>query len=140
MNNVEILVEYPSPYGDYSLVIDEEKEVCYAYLKENGRVVAHVWIYNRGDSPEEFTWKSKGQAPPFKNSKEYVAKINFLLPQSEDAFAVEWTGKTSKGSVIARVFINEIYVADFISGNKVGRSLLSGKANVFALPLTDRIE
>ena len=141
MSNAGILIESTSPCGRYSVVIDEDKSVCYAYLKYDGNMVSHVWIYNKGDAPDEPDWREREQDPPFKNSRDFVRPLDFALPESESSFSVKWFDGVIEGGLLVEIETDGVVVAEFMSGKRVGRSRLALRPNVLAVPLSDpRVE
>jgi len=117
---------------DYELWIDDDGQVCYAYLREpDGSICGKVWLYNRGPSPE---WFEEPRGVPPRNPARFVGGVQFPLPESPDDFTAEWW---SEGGVLyARVFIGKALVAILAPGTKPGWSIMAKKdgpvANVLA--------
>ena len=135
--NIDILLEYQLGFGDYSLVIDEENSVCYAYLKMHGVIVNHVWLYNRGESPNIAPWTQTGIDPPFKNSSEYILDLNFQAPKSEDDFSISILTENEESFNHVDILIKGICFGRFMWNIKPGYAKLSKSENRLAKPLSD---
>lgn len=55
----------------YSVVVEDDGRVCYAYLLLDGEIVADVWLYNSAETPNDIDRQSKGDLP-FLNPSTYV--------------------------------------------------------------------
>jgi hypothetical protein len=130
---MEILIESVSPDAVFSLVIDEDRGVGYAYLKYQGRMVAHAWLYNRDGTPELPVDADPDAEPPFKNSRAFAREPDFALPDGDDSFLVEWAEPGSDPVVELR--IGGLPVARFFRGKRVGQSRLAVVENKLAVPL-----
>src|ERR1043166_787760 len=108
---------------DYQLWIDDDGQVCYAYLrKADGSICGKVWLYNRGQSPERF---EEPRGVPPRNPARFVADVQFPLPDSPDDFSAQWW---SEGGVLyARVFIREALVGIVAPGTNPGWSIMAKK-------------
>jgi hypothetical protein len=82
-NTEDIFLEFSEENNDYSLIIESNKRVVYAYLLEEGKLVGDVWLYNICEIPIVPEWKTNKEMP-FANSEEYVLEHDFLLPTSDD--------------------------------------------------------
>lgn len=131
--DVSLLAEFPSADGELSAIIDEEGGVCYAYLRYRGRLVAHAWLYNRGDPPQGEL--SETDVPPVKNPARYVTAPEFALPTEEAEFSVTWPERKEKGSVCCILNLRGHPIAEFQFGERVGFSLLARTGNRLARPL-----
>ena len=133
--NIDILLEYQLGFGDFSLVIDEENSVCYAYLKKHGVIVNHVWLYNRGETPTIPLWTQKGIEPPFKNSSEYISDLNFQAPNSEEDFTISISAENEESFNYIDILIKGICFGRFLWNIKPGYAKLSKSENRLAKPL-----
>ncbi len=107
---------------DYELWIDDDDQVCYAYLLDAEKIYAEVWLYNRGSSPE---WFEEPRGSPPRNPAQFVGDVQFTLPESADDFSAQWwhTG----GVLYARVFIRKALVGILAPGTKPGWSIMAKK-------------
>ncbi len=79
-------------YGDYSLVIEDDGRVCYAYLLKGQEIIGDVWLYNQDKTPAAVNWKSSEELP-FLNPSEFVNEgYDFNPIQSTDQLSVQWKG------------------------------------------------
>jgi hypothetical protein len=58
----------------FSVIVEDDGKVAYAYLIEGQRIVSDVWLYNCGAAPTEPEWRDRSKAP-FANASAYVAKL-----------------------------------------------------------------
>lgn len=130
---MSLLAEFASADGELSAIIDEENGVCYAYLRYRGRLVAHAWLYNRGDPAQDEL--SEADVPPIKNPARYVTAAEFTLPPGETEFSVNWPERKERGSVCCIVNLRGNRIAEFRFGERVGFSLLAATGNRLARPL-----
>lgn len=102
----------------YSIVIDDDDRVVYAYLLQDERIISDVWLYNWGPAPAEPEWRDPSKMP-FANPKGYSSE-SALSPtiESEHVKAV-WI---QDGSGLNRVdlFINDELFAVLKPGAKPG--------------------
>ncbi|MCG8208206.1 hypothetical protein [Tenacibaculum finnmarkense] len=49
--------------NEYSLIIEDDKRVVYAYLLKGEDVVSDVWLYNNNVTPEKVDWNDVGEVP-----------------------------------------------------------------------------
>ncbi|HEY7171596.1 MAG TPA: hypothetical protein VH417_12170 [Vicinamibacterales bacterium] len=113
----------------YSVVLEEDREVAYAYLRDGHEIVGDVWLYNVGPAPAEPEWGDP-EKMPFRNPAAFV-RPGALAPLAEPA---RWSC-TFEGSE-ARVYCDGSLVARIVPGAKPGWSVLAAKAGPLALPLT----
>lgn len=86
----DFLVVFDSPDGGYSVTVEADARVAYAYLLEDGKIIGDVWLYNVAPTPSSTNWKDRDQMP-------------FLNPAplagAQDAYAIRnglecrWTGR-----------------------------------------------
>jgi len=67
---------YEVPDSGMSVAIEDDGRVAYAYLKQHGKIVADVWLYNVVPTPNEITWTDPVQMP-FLNPRRYCAQAEF---------------------------------------------------------------
>jgi len=72
----------------YSLIIEDDGRVCYAYLLQRDDIIGDVWLYNQEDTPLIVNWQ-KTEEMPFLNPKEFV-KTNLSPIQNEDEINLNW--------------------------------------------------
>jgi hypothetical protein len=74
----------------YSVIIEDDEKVAYAYLMDEGAIVSDVWLYNNGETPVTPPWKDGGKMP-FANPAMYLTPSDQVLPLTdEDDVIVKW--------------------------------------------------
>ena len=66
---------YCDKCNEYSIVIDDDGRVCYAYLLSNKKIIGDVWLYNKSQAPMHTDWNNKNEMP-FLNPIEFVLSGN----------------------------------------------------------------
>lgn len=134
MDDFKILIEFPGPDNGFSVVLDEECGVGYAYLRREGKLTSHVWLYNRSGTPDFPEWGAYRE-PPYKNSRGYVRDAALDPPNSEAEFSVVWS--SSEEAVCVDVLLRGQTIGRLLSTERVGWSLLAVKAGPLAKPLVE---
>ncbi len=86
----DFLVVFDSPAGGYSVTVEADARVAYAYLLENGKIIGDVWLYNVAPTPSSTNWKDRDQMP-FLNPAPFAG--------AQDAYDIRnglecrWTGR-----------------------------------------------
>jgi hypothetical protein len=57
-----VLVTWKGPRR-WSVVVDDDGRVAYAYLLRNGKITTDVWLYNRVPPPDDFDPAERGSPP-----------------------------------------------------------------------------
>ena len=110
----------------YSLKIEDDGRVAYAYLLEDDNIVGDVWLYNQQEAPETSFWRAEDM--PFLNPKEYLAKDATIKPiQQESEIRTEWTESKDDGLIEVGIYIRDKFVAAVAVGSKPGWSVLVAK-------------
>ncbi len=110
----------------YSLVIQDDGRVAYAYLYEGEDLVGDVWLYNQIEPPLTSFWLPEDM--PFLNPKEYLAdnaKIKSITDKSE--VRCEWTESKDTGLIEAAIYVRDKFIASVAVGDKPGWSVLVSK-------------
>jgi len=105
---------------NYSVVIEDNGQVAYAYLLKDGNIVSDVWLYNQIKTPEISDWPNK-ESLPFLNSKEYTFNDGFIRSiQSREDFEVIWENIAEQ--IIVRIIILGKIKVQMDSNEKIGLS------------------
>jgi hypothetical protein len=130
-------VRFPSADSKFSLVIDDDGRVGYAYLLDaDGRICGDVWLYNRCSAPVEAEWSEREKAP-FANPESYVdPRGMYSLPTSADDFSVEWRDQ-GKGIFEARIYIHRTLAGKLVTGAKPGWSAFARRDGPLARVLSE---
>lgn len=95
----------------YSIIIEDDGKVAYAYLLDGGAIVADVWIYNQAPSPLITKWNRADM--PFLNPRDYVQyEIEPITKENE--VKLKWTISANsidsvliyiRGSIVSKLTI-----------------------------------
>jgi hypothetical protein len=108
---------------NYSLVIDDNGRVAYAYLYEGEDVIGDVWLYNQQEPPATSFWLPEDM--PFLNPKEYLSNDAAIKPiASENEIRCEWTELKDDGTIEVGIYIRDKFIASVAVGSKPGWSVL----------------
>jgi hypothetical protein len=66
----------------YSVIIEDDGRVAYAYLMKDENIIGDVWLYNQLDAPENTNWDHKKM--PFLNPIEFIAEGMLISPIKHD--------------------------------------------------------
>lgn len=120
---------------EYSLIIEDDARVCYAYLLIGEEIIGDVWLYNKTKTPTTVDWSNREEMP-FLNPKKYVDESRKILPiLSEDEIELHWQFK-GNDLVDVDLFVRKKFVAKMRPGSKPGWSI----AVVEDGPLAKRME
>jgi hypothetical protein len=110
----------------YSVVINDDGRVAYAYLYEGEDIIGDVWLYNQEEPPAISFWREEDM--PFLNPKEYLLKDAAIKPiQNEGEIRCEWTESKEDGLIEVGISIRDKFIACITSGAKPGWSVLVAK-------------
>jgi hypothetical protein len=134
---MKFLLEKKFGPGPWSLVIDDDGEVCYAYLCRGREIVGDVWLYNRAPTPLELPWEvgDAKDGMPFLNPAPYVREPDFALPAGEDDFRVESEIDEAGSPVSVSIFVKGKLLARLGPGDLPGYSRLARTDGPLALAL-----
>jgi len=113
------------PGSNYSVVVEDDGKVAYAYLLYGQAIVGDVWLYNQQETPEQPEWRDKSRTP-FLNPKSYVKPVNFApLIDAKDVQAI-WH-EAEDGIKAVELHLRGQHFALISPGNKPGFSFLAVK-------------
>ncbi len=127
-----ILMVRFSPSEKYELIVEDNGRVAYAYMRENGKIVADVWLYNCVDAPAEPEWRDRSLAP-FANPVGFCAANDLGRLTTEGDLKVEWHEDE------AVIFVHGIRWATLRSGEKPGKCRLATSDGPLARRLGEEI-
>ena len=67
----------------YSVVIEDDGRVAYAYLLEDEDIIADVWLYNQSATPKIIDWNEQSEMP-FLNPLAFIIDEGAIEPLSTD--------------------------------------------------------
>ena len=107
---------------NYSVLIEDDGRVAYAYLLAYGDVVGDVWLYNQAEAPANANWHE--QSLPYLNPAEYLNKEVSITPiKAEKEVRCDWT-ETNDGLIEVAIWLRDKFIAQIESGSKPGWSVL----------------
>lgn len=111
---------------NFSLVIQDEGRVAYAYLYDGQDVIGDVWLYNQQEAPQTSFWLPEDT--PHLNPKEYLLKDTTIRPvENESDMRCEWTESKDDGAIEVGIYIRDKFIASVAVGSKPGWSVLVAK-------------
>jgi hypothetical protein len=75
---MSFLYHYGSEDSPFSVVIDDDDRVAYAYLLKDGKICGDVWLYNCESPPKKPEWSDPSKAP-FANPQEFAAENSLRI-------------------------------------------------------------
>ncbi|SHH75633.1 hypothetical protein SAMN04488109_5171 [Chryseolinea serpens] len=100
----------------YSVVVEDDHRVCYAYLLQDDKIVGDVWLYNSIADPVSTDWKNR-EDMPFLNPIRYI-KPGVKISPVTDTCEIEMVWKM-QGQDVSDV---DIYVRkDLLAKLKMSR-------------------
>src|SRR5262249_20942506 len=109
--------KFESKDHNFTLVIDDDDRVAYAYLLDEGKIIADVWLYNRAATPEKPEWGDRSKAP-FLNPREFVREQLSTISDATPV-VVDWVGNKDTLER-AEININNELLAVISPGSKPG--------------------
>nr|WP_288807881.1 hypothetical protein [uncultured Sphingobacterium sp.] len=109
-------------HPEYSVLIEDDDKVCYAYLLNDDKIVGDIWLYNSVPTPSEPEWYSKENLP-FLNPAEFV-KENLEPFSAISTVEVTWDFRVE---TVAKIFLSERLIAKLTVGSCPGWSSLVTK-------------
>ncbi|GAB2984409.1 hypothetical protein GCM10027049_22740 [Mucilaginibacter puniceus] len=107
----------------YSVLIEDDGRVAYAYLMEGEDRIGDVWLYNQQEAPKDSNWDK--QQLPYLNPEEYLNKEARVTPiKDKNEVYFEWNESLSDGSIEVSIYIRDKFIAQIITGSKPGWSTL----------------
>jgi hypothetical protein len=107
---------------DYSLKIEDDGRVAYAYMYWGEDIIGDVWLYNQLDAPKDAKWHE--QEMPYLNPAEYLIKDSSITPLKDAGeIRCEWT-ETKDGLIEVDILLHGKFIAQLAAGAKPGWSAL----------------
>lgn len=122
----EFYQQYFCPDNEsYSVIIEDDGKVAYAYLLEGDSIVGDVWLYNQQKAPERIDFKDR-ENMPFLNPQGYLNKEKVVQPiQNTSEVLIEWF---YEGEIIkVELFLRNELLAILKHGSLPGWSVLVKK-------------
>lgn len=116
-------------FPSFSIVIDDDDKVCYAYLYEKDQIVGDVWLYNHIETPKFVDWMNKKDLP-FANPEMYV-KQN--IPPFDELTNIEVKWGMYLNEIYSEIYVSNFLLAKLKIGSLPGWSTLVKKDGPLAL-------
>ena len=86
----EFFKQYFCPYDkNYSLIVEDDGRVSYAYLLNEDNIISDVWLYNQEKTPNEVNWEDPNNMP-FLNPQEYVLDDATIPIKDDSDIEISW--------------------------------------------------
>jgi hypothetical protein len=106
----------------YSVIIEDDNRVAYAYLLEDDIVIGDVWLYNQTEAPSNQEWKE--QDMPFLNPLKFIKTDISILPINyANEVSCKWC-EDIDGKVEVVISIRNSIIAKISSGSNPGWSTI----------------
>lgn len=130
----EVLIQFVCEFDEnYTVMVEDDGRVAYAYLLEYGDIIGDVWLYNVDKAPLDDNWAMQPQMP-FLNPAEYLAPDANITPIKKNSeVRCEWTESPNDSLIEAAIWIRDKFIAQVVSGSKPGWSTLVVKNGPLAL-------
>jgi len=110
----------------YSLIIEDDGRVAYAYLMSYGDIIGDVWLYNHPEAMNKVDWNN--QQMPWLNPPEYLkAGVSITPVTDKSQIRCEWNETPDDGLIEASISLHGKFIAQVLSGSKPGWSTLVAK-------------
>jgi hypothetical protein len=124
------LISLSDPTGRFSLVVEDDGHVAYAYLRDEGRIVGDVWLYNVDPAPDHTRWKDQ-QRRPFLNPQAFCSGRAMQRFSSDSDIQAIWDGSA------VTLIVDGVPCARLSPGSKPGWSVLAARSGPLAKPLEE---
>ncbi|MBC8045942.1 MAG: hypothetical protein H7Y00_04055 [Fimbriimonadaceae bacterium] len=106
----------------YSIIIEDDGRVAYAYLLKNGDIVSDVWLYNQLEAPINSEWKKSDM--PFLNPQKFLQDVSILPILDLNEVNIKWINSEFNKLLFADIYIREKFIARLKEGLKPGWSAI----------------
>ncbi|TDQ09202.1 hypothetical protein [Pedobacter metabolipauper] len=116
----------------YSVTIEDDGKVAYAYLFKDSGIIGDIWLYNQDPTPEITSWNKHDM--PFLNPKEYI-KYNIEPIISVNEINLSWSILENNDIDEVLIYINNKLIAKLTPGSTPGWSTCVLKNGPLAMVL-----
>lgn len=110
---------------DYSIIVEDDGKVAYAYLLKGSDIIGDLWLYNQAPTPSITAWERKDL--PFLNPDEYVKEtISPIKAKSE--LEINWSFKITGELEYVLIYVRGRLIAKLTLGSKPGWSTCVAKS------------
>ena len=86
----------------YSMIIDDDDRVAYAYILKYNKIVGDIWLYNVHNTPDKDAWVNKEELP-FLNQSSHTKNLRKLSLSASDDIKISWGDVDGKRSVLLEI-------------------------------------
>lgn len=119
----ETYLQIDSPDGEFSVIVESDERVAYAYLLRNGNIIGDVWLCNTVPPPDKVDWQDPSQMP-FQNPIENCS--DRPMPSLAGSVECRWWGE------MVEIVASGERIARLCPGASPGWSLMAAKDSPFA--------
>jgi hypothetical protein len=110
----------------YSVIIDDDGRVAYAYLYEEEKIVGDIWLYNRAMAPTQTIWNEEDV--PFLNPSEFIDERIVVEPvTNKSEITCEWKMSPANELLEVLILLRGNAFAKLAPGSKPGWSSIVKK-------------
>jgi hypothetical protein len=121
----DFLHKFSCQYNEeYSIVIEDDELVSYAYLFKGEIIVGDIWLYNQAPTPVNTIWKEEDM--PFLNPFEFV-KLNIQPITDKNGISLKWVLKSNMEVDYVLIKIRKELIAKLSEGANPGWSTCVAK-------------
>lgn len=102
----------------FSVLVEDDGRVAYAYLMHRDAIIGDVWLYNCGTAPTEPEWRDRSKAP-FANPRGFVVETDVTRIAATEDLTVSWINQGDDVSRAELCLRNEL-LAILVPGTKPG--------------------
>ncbi len=107
--------------NSYSIIIEDDGRVAYAYLLKDEDIIADVWLYNHELAPAVANWEESDV--PFINATIFIKAEAYANPiQNENELDFKWA--LANEIIVVSIYINGILIACLKPGDFPGFSTM----------------
>lgn len=107
----------------YSVVVEDDHRVCYAYILLDGKIVGDVWLYNTVADPANTDWRNREEMP-FLNPIRFI-KPGVKISPINNASEIEVVWKmVDQDMCEADIYVRQNLLAKLKPGSKPGWSTM----------------
>jgi len=122
--------------NDYSVIIEDDGKVAYAYLLYHEEIIGNVWLYNQKKTPDNVDWSNE-DLMPFLNPREFV-RTELKPLTKRHKIELVWKVDNEPGFVSVCIYINDKMIAKMTDGSKPGWSTIVLKDGPLAKIIRDK--
>ena len=111
---------------EFSIIIEDDGKVAYAYMINDNKIIADVWLYNCKAAPTVTKWDKNKM--PFLNPMEFLdtSRHATRIRKAEDV-SIDWKNINDNKLIEATISVNNGVLAKLLPGARPGWSAIVSK-------------